>query len=63
MTYTITDNVDTTDLGKIQDDNDDGTAGVTPLALPDQETSATILFPTTGPVRRFNITWQWIYVT
>ena len=46
MAYEITDDIDTTDLGKIQNDAGDSAAGVVPIALPDSESSEDILIST-----------------
>lgn len=51
MAYTL----DGTDLGRVNEDAGDSSAGLTPIALPDQDAADTFLVPTTGPVTKFNI--------
>ena len=54
-TYTITDDTDTTNLGKIQTDGSDGSNGLIPITLPESNASEALLIPTTGPSENFRI--------
>lgn len=53
--YTITDDTDTTDIGRVQTDGSDGSNGLFPLTLPEQSASEALLIPTTGPSEGFQI--------
>ena len=55
MAYTITDDTDTTDLGRVQNDNSDETNGLIPITLPESDASEALLIPTTGPSARWNL--------
>ena len=55
MSYSITDSVDTTDLGNIQSDGNDESNGLIPITLPESESSEALLIPTTGPNNVWNL--------
>ena len=55
MAYTVTDSVDTTDLGHVQSDGSDESNGLIPITLPESGSDDALLIPTTGPSLRFNI--------
>lgn len=55
MVYQITDDTDTTDLGKVQSDGADGSNGLVPITLPEQSAAEALLIPTTGPSEGFKI--------
>ena len=55
MAYTITDDIDTTDLGRVQNDNSDETNGLLPITLPESESSEALLIPTTGPAMKWDL--------
>ncbi len=55
MSYTITDDTDTTDLGNTQTDSSDNGNGLIPITLPASGSSDALLIPTTGPSLRFSL--------
>lgn len=55
MAYTITDNTDTTDLGRVQTDGSDEGNGLVPITLPESSSDDALLIPTTGPSLRFSL--------
>ena len=54
-TYTIQDDTNTTNLGRIQTDGSDGSNGLVPITLPEQDASGALLIPTTGPSESFRL--------
>ncbi len=52
---TITDNINTTILEKVQSERIKKDSGVTPLPVPDQDSSEVVLSPLTGPIAYFTI--------
>ena len=53
--YTIQDDTDTTNLGKIQSDGSEASNGLVPFTLPEQSSSDALLIPTTGPSESFRL--------
>lgn len=55
MAYTITDDTDTTDLGRTQTDASDESNGLVPITLPEDDSAGALLIPTTGPSLRISL--------
>lgn len=53
--YTITDSVETTNLGNIQNRTIAGSGIITPIPLPDQDTANTTLIPIIGATNIFQL--------
>lgn len=55
MGYTITDDIDTTDLGRVQNDGSDESNGLVPITLPESNSEDALLIPTTGPSAQWTL--------
>lgn len=58
MAYTIIDDTDTTDLGKVQTDGGVGSNGLFPITLPESNASNALLIPTTGAEQKYTLNAQ-----
>lgn len=54
--YTIQDDVDTVNLGRVQSDSSSKSGTTTQLPLPETDSSGALLIPLLGPIRKFNPT-------